>query len=126
MIHRSKLIFMQSQISVLGLATSGAVDFVVDNFAITAERMEILDYIPIYGPSHGRIYIRNPKESIDIEVYTNSLRRSSWFGLPLFCICVPFLSTLVNLKSKIRMLNLYNDLFSSLVRRVLKLSYFII
>ena len=121
MIHRSKLIFMQSQTSVLGLATSGAVDFVVDNFAITAERMEILDYITIYGPSHGRIYIRNPKESIDIEVYTNSLRRSSWFGLPLFCICVPFLSTLVNLKSRIRVLSLYNELLSFFVKRVLSI-----
>ena len=87
------------------MATNGYVDFVVDNFAITAERMEILDYIPIDGPSHGRIYIRNPKESIDIEVYTNSLRRGSWFGLPLFCFFVPFLSSLVTLKSKIRIIS---------------------
>ena len=98
------------------MAINGDVDFVVDNFGITAERMEILDYIPIDGPSHGRIYIRNPKESIDIEVYTNSLRRSSWFGLPLFCILVPFLSCLVNLKSKIRMLSLCNECFSFLVK----------
>ena len=77
------------------------VDFVIDNFAITKERMEVLDYISIYGPTHGRIYIKNPQESLDLEVYTKSLRRSAWIGLPLFCLFVPILAVTVNYNSKL-------------------------
>ena len=83
------------------MAVDGIVDFVVDNFAISAERMEVLEYIPIYGPSHGRIYVRNPQESIDLEVYTKSLRRSAWIGIPLFCLFIPILAVIVNYNSEL-------------------------
>ena len=73
--------------------------------------MEVLDYIPIYGPSYGRIYIRNPKESIDIEVYTKSLRRSAWIGLPLFCLFVPILAMIVNYHSRMYHETLYEVIF---------------
>ena len=40
---------------------------------------------------HGYIYIRNPRETFDWEIYTKPLTINAWMGLLLFGLVVPIL-----------------------------------
>ena len=82
-----------------GMVLNGTVDFALDSFGITKERMDVVDYLIFGKGGMGRIYIRNPKDSRDWKVYVKPLRKETWIGILLFCIIVPILMMVILLGS---------------------------
>ena len=81
------------------MVLNGEVDFAIDSFGITKERMEVVDYLIFAKGGMGRIYIRNPKDGRDWKVYIKPLRQEAWIGILLFCIITPILMMIVLLGS---------------------------
>ena len=73
------------------MVVDGKVDAVIAPFLYSKERNEVLDYINLVDTEYGRIYIQNPKEEFDWEVYTKPLRAESWAGILLFCLIAPII-----------------------------------
>ena len=66
-------------------------DIIIGPFAYTVERKEVLNYIYLIPPEYGRLYIQNPKDSFDWNVFTKPFKRESWIGTFLFCLVTPIL-----------------------------------
>ena len=81
------------------MVLDGTVDFAIDSFGITKERMDVADYLIFAKGGMGRIYTRNPKDGRDWKVYIKPLRKEAWIGILLFCIIVPILMMVVLLGS---------------------------
>ena len=71
-----------------GLVLDGKVDFAAIGFGITRERMNELDFLITAQGAMGRIYIRNPKDVVDWNVYINPLKTGAWIGIVLFFVIV--------------------------------------
>ena len=82
------------------MAVYGDVDIAVDDFGYTKQRAEVVDFISFGAPNYGKIFIRNPRETFDWEVYTNPLRKEAWIGILIFCLITPFLIMLAGLERK--------------------------
>ena len=81
------------------MVLDGTVDFALDSFGITKERMDVADYLIFAKGGMGRIYTRNPKDGRDWKVYIKPLRKEAWIGILLFCIIVPILMMVILLGS---------------------------
>ena len=64
------------------------VEFAINDFAITEDRMNKLDFLIIGQVAMGRIYIRNPKDGVDWSVYIKPFKIRAWIGVVLFCVIV--------------------------------------
>ena len=67
------------------------IDFALDSFGVTHERLTVGDYLLFANGGFGRMYIKNPKDSYDWTVYTKSFTVNAWLFFFLFCIGLPFL-----------------------------------
>ena len=83
------------------MVLQGHVDFAIDSFGITNERMDEIDYLILTEGGRGRIYIRNPKDGVDWNVYTKPLRKEAWIGILFFSILVPIIMMGFMFRSKI-------------------------
>ena len=82
------------------MAVYGEVDIAVDDFGYTKDRSEVVNFLTFDEPNYGQIYIRNPRETFDWEVYTKPLRKEAWIGIILFCLIIPVLIMIVSLEGK--------------------------
>ena len=82
----------------IGLAVNGMVDFAIDNFGYTKKRAEVGNFLLFDEPYYGRIYIRNPKETVDWEVYIKPLTIEAWNGVVVFAISVPLVLSVLDCK----------------------------
>ena len=71
------------------------VDFAMNSFGMTHSRYEVINFLPTMPGGKGRIYIRNPRETFDWEVYTKPFRKQTWLAVIIFSILAPFLMMLV-------------------------------
>ena len=69
-------------------------------YGITQLRYKVIDYLQFGGGANGRIYIRNPRETFDWEVYTKPFKKESWVVVISFCLLVPFLMVIVMVECK--------------------------
>ena len=77
------------------MVVNGEVDFALDSFGMTNERLVVADYVIFDVGGKGRMYIRNPKDGFDWTVYTKSFTRDAWIGFYVFCFSLPFLLWIV-------------------------------
>ena len=70
-------------------------------FGYTESRIEVVDYLHLYKKWKTRIYIKNPTDAFDWNVYTDPLRIESWIGIALFCCFIPLLMVFVLFECKI-------------------------
>ena len=70
------------------MVLDGMVDFAIAPFGITKERMNEVEYLITGKGLKGRIYIRNPKDGVDWELYIKPLKTRSWIGIIIFCVIV--------------------------------------
>ena len=73
----------------LGIVKDNKIDVAVVPFGYTEERNKIVDFLMLSTQEHGYIFVRNPRETFDWEVYTKSLKIDTWIGLLLFGLLVP-------------------------------------
>ena len=85
----------------IGIVKEGKIDLAVVPFGYTQERKKIVDYLMLANQEHGHIYIRNPRETFDVEVYTKPLRKESWIFLILVCLALPLLMMITVFDCKI-------------------------
>ena len=81
------------------------VDFAVDPFGWRKDRLQVVDYLAMNKNSYGQIYIVNPKESYDWQVYLKPLTTESWIAVSLFCLIVPILMLVVMFGCKYLLVN---------------------
>ena len=86
---------------VLGIVKDNQIDVAVVPFGYTEERNKIVDFLMLASQEHGYIYVRNPRETFDWEVYTKPLRIETWIGLLLFGSLVPILMFIPMYKCKL-------------------------
>ena len=82
----------QTIFSFTGQTLKGEVDFIVDNFVISQERMKVMDYGIAYGSYMARIYIQVPGESIEGLSYTKPFKRNTWIVIGLSFFFVPIIT----------------------------------
>ena len=79
------------------------VDLALLPFGYTKERTKIVDYLMIGKREHGRIYIRNPRETFDWGVYTKPLRKEAWIAVLLAFLVLPIFMMITMFDCKILM-----------------------
>ena len=73
-----------------------SIDFAISTFTQRPSRRKVVDYMVVNTkPSRGYIYVKNPKETFDWEVYGQPLWQAAWIGVVLFCMLVPILMAIV-------------------------------
>ena len=80
--------------------TKGKVDFALNAFGVTKERREVSAYISFDDNAYAHMYIRNPRETMDWEVYTKPLRLDTWIALLIFCLIIPIIVKLLTIDCK--------------------------
>ena len=78
-------------LTIPGIVQERKIDVAVVPFGYTQERKKIVDYLMLSNQEHGLIYVRNPRETFDWEVYTKPLKKEAWIGICLFCLSIPIL-----------------------------------
>ena len=84
----------------LGLINNDLVDFAINSFGWRKDRLELVDYIPMNGPSTSLVYIKNPKDTFDWNVYLTPLTPNAWKGVIIFSLIMPILMTISIADSK--------------------------
>ena len=74
-----------------GKLLDGTADFAAASFSQSKSRSEVVDYISMHMEEYQQLFIRNPAELYDWEVYTMPLTKTAWFGVIGFSLIVPFL-----------------------------------
>ena len=77
------------------MLVTNKVDIAISRFGITEERMKVVEYLQVGENGQARIYIRNPKDAVDLEIYVKPFTREAWIGVSLFLALVPILLVLV-------------------------------
>ena len=101
-IHKRLILIILIVFFSLGLLLQSNADIAIAPFAYTVERKEVLNYIYLISPEYGRLYIRNPAETFDWEVFTKPFRRESWIGTFLFSLIVPILFRVLMYNCKLK------------------------
>ena len=107
-LHNFKLIIVEDCIISLqifdlkhaGLLIDGHTDFAATSFSQTKKRSDIIDFISIYMEEYQQVFIRNPAELYDWEVYMMPFTKRAWWGTLAFIILTPFLLSISTLDSK--------------------------
>ena len=84
------------------MVLDGKVDFAINNFGITKERMNSVDFLIFGKGGMGRIYVQNPKDGLDWKVYTKPLNDGAWKWIVLFFLVVPVPMMIVALGSRFK------------------------
>ena len=82
------------------MVVDGMVDFAVDKFGITEERMKVADYLIINKGGKGRLYTKNPADSLDWGIYAMPLMDDVWIVILIFCALIPFLMVIATVDCK--------------------------
>ena len=89
--------------------TDGHADFAATSFSQTKKRSDIIDFISIFMEEYQQVFIRNPNELYDWEVYMMPFTKQAWWGTLAFILLTPFLLSLSTLNCK------YNQIFSKIL-----------
>ena len=80
----------------LGMIQNRDIDFAISIFSLNQYRMSAVDYmITRSKPARGYIYIQNPKETFDWEVYGQPFWQQTWIGIAIFCAVVPIVMAMI-------------------------------
>ena len=82
------------------LLTDGHADFAATSFSQTKKRSDIIDFISIFMEEYQQVFIRNPNELYDWEVYMMPFTKQAWWGTLAFIILTPFLLSISTLNCK--------------------------
>ena len=78
------------------------IDFAVSIFSLNQYRMSAVDYmITRSSPSRGYIYVQNPKETFDWEVYAQPFWQQTWIAIAIFSVIVPIIMAIIVLCRKL-------------------------
>ena len=83
-----------------GLLTDGRADFAATSFSQTKKRNDLIDFISIYLEEYQQVFIRNPAELYDWEVYMMPFTKQAWLGALAFIILTPFILSIATLDCK--------------------------
>ena len=83
-----------------GLLIDGHADFAATSFSQTKKRSDVIDFISIYMEEYQQVFIRNPAELYDWEVYMMPFTKRAWWGTLAFIVLTPFLLSISTLDSK--------------------------
>ena len=83
------------------MVLDGSVDFAADSFGITEIRSRVISYLPLFSGGSSRIYIRNPRETFDWEIYTKPFLKVTWIGVMSFSILLPLLMVIAMVNGKL-------------------------
>ena len=62
--------------------------------------MEVVDFLQLDEGGKGRLYIRNPRDTYDWEVYTKPLLKVTWVAVIAYVIMVPMVMVIVMVNCK--------------------------
>ena len=82
------------------LLIDGHADFAATSFSQTKKRSDIIDFISIFMEEYQQVFIRNPNELYDWEVYMMPFTKQAWWGTLAFILLTPFLLSLSTLNCK--------------------------
>ena len=84
----------------IALLTDGHADFAATSFSQTKKRSDIIDFISIFMEEYQQLFIRNPNELYDWEVYMMPFTKQAWWGTFAFIILTPFLLSISTVDCK--------------------------
>ena len=84
------------------MVLDGTVDFAADSFGITEIRSKVIQFLPLFSGGNSRIYIRNPRETFDWEIYTKPFRKVTWVSVLSFSILLPILMVIAMVNCKLK------------------------
>ena len=86
----------------IGMILDDKVDFAISTFSLRESRMKVVDYLVVlYYPTRGYIYVQNPQETFDWEVYGQPFWQHTWIFVILFCVLAPILMTVILYQRKL-------------------------
>ena len=85
-----------------GMVLDGRVDFAIDSFGITKERMNSVDFLIFSKGGMGRIYVRNPEVGLDWKLYIKPLKEGAWKWIVLFLVVAPIAMMIVDLGTRFK------------------------
>ena len=73
----------------IGSIRGGKADLAIGMFVVRKERLMTMDMLIFLTKQPAHIYIKNPRDAFDWEVYTKPLTKNAWFGIFGFFLLVP-------------------------------------
>ena len=71
-------------------------DFAVSAFSLSDSRMKVVDYmVTYYHPVRGFIYLKNPEETFDWDVYGQPFWKNTWIFITIYSIIIPILMMII-------------------------------
>ena len=69
-------------------------------FIMKQSRSTAVDYLPTLMVAYQQMFIRNPAEQFDWEVYSLPLQWDAWLVGIIFCMLLPFIMVIIMSGSK--------------------------
>ena len=80
----------------IGMILNETVDFAVSIFGIKDSRMKVVDYmVTSSSPERGYVYIKNPEETFDWDVYGQPFWKNTWIFITIYSIIIPVLIMII-------------------------------
>ena len=83
---------------------AGKHDMGASAFILKQSRAEVVDYLPTLMESYQQIFIRNPAEQLDWEVYTLPYSWMSWVDCSVWFFAAPLIMVIVMYECKYKIL----------------------
>ena len=78
------------------------VDFAISTFSLRESRMKVVDFMVVQSAiTRGYIYVKNPKETFDWEVYSQPFWKETWIFVILFSLVIPILVMIILARRKL-------------------------
>ena len=72
------------------------VDFAVSSFSMRDSRMKVVDYmVASSNPTRGYVFIKNPEETFDWDVYGQPFWKNTWIFIAIYSIIIPILMMII-------------------------------
>ena len=66
------------------------VDFAISSFSLSESRMKVVDFMVTQSSNvRGYIYIKNPKETFDWDVYGQPFWENTWIFVIAYSVIIP-------------------------------------
>ena len=92
----------QLSIILIGMILNETVDFAISTFALRKSRIEVVDFMVVVSiPKRGYIYVKNPKETFDWEVYAQPFWQHTWLFVILFSFIIPIFMMIILVNRKL-------------------------